>query len=228
MATLLDVPFYCFPFMLLINLSVLSKECCQRSREALKLKDRGEELINYFAKVPFSSRETKINLYLSSLDTWYIWMKLASKVFASSQSSFVFMRPSPCSVDVCTIHRNHLFNMEVSTQHSMDMVTPHMLFASINNILQPSFAKMLDTWRHIMTILLGPNASYDDVWWHTSPMTFYEVDLVHNVYYQYADAVITCINGVTSVSIEYRRTRVAPSTVCGCLATLLEFVSITS
>lgn len=136
------------------------------------------------------------------------------------------MRPAPCSVDVCTTHRNQFFNLEVSTQHVMDVVTPFMLFGNINHILQPSLASMVDMWRLIINVLLDLNTSYDEVWWRTSPMTFYEVDLVHNVYYQYANVVITCINGVTSMSFEHRRTRVASDTVRSHLGELIEYVTI--
>lgn len=223
MANLLDIPFFCLPFMVLVNLTVLSKECHQRSKDALKLKDRGNELITYFKSIPLSLRETKTS-YMTHMDIWHVWMKMASKVFPSSQPSFVFMRPAPCSVDVCTTLRDHTFNMEVSTQHSMDLVTPQMLFASIENLLQPSLAKMIDMLQMIMTILLGAKTVYDEVWWRTSPITFYEVDLVHNVYYQYVDAVITCIDGTMNVSIEHRRTRVAPSTVRQYLPVLMDFV----
>lgn len=229
MTTILDIPFCCLPFMLLIKLTVLSKECRQRAKEALHFKDRGHELITFFKGVPFNLRESKINLYLSSLDTWYIWMSMASKVFPSTQTSFMFIRPAPCSVDICTTHRNRAFNLEVSTQHSMDMVTPHLLFGNINYLLQPSLVKMVEMWEYIMSILLGATTtSYDEVWWRTSPLTFYEVNLVHNVYYQYADVVIASIDGVASVSLEQRRTRVVPTAVCSHLATIIDFVNIGS
>lgn len=81
MTTLLDIPFCCLPFMLLINLTVISKECCLRSKEALRLKDRGQELITYFKSLPLNHRESKINMRLSNLDTWFIWLKMASNVF---------------------------------------------------------------------------------------------------------------------------------------------------
>ena len=106
------------------------------------------------------------------------------------------------------------------------MVEPHLLCASIEFMLQPSLAKMIDTWHNIMTVMLGVNTVYDEVWWRTSPITFYEVDLVHHVYYQYADAVITCIDGTMSVSVEYRRTRVAPDTVRAHLPKLIDYVTI--
>lgn len=214
--------------MVLVNLSVLSKECHNRSSEALRIKDRGYEMVKHFRSIPFHMREYRVQWALSAIDTWYVWMHLANRVFGHTQRSFVFMRPTPCSIDVCTTHRNEQFNMEVSAQHSMDIVSPFLLFGSINNILQPSTTRMVSIWQSIMQSMLGTTTTYSEVWWRTSPMTFYEVDLAHSVYYQYADVSIVSVNGDAHLSMPYRRTRVAVNTVREHIANLIECVNITS
>lgn len=225
--TILNVPFYCLPFMLLVNLSVLSRECCIRSREALKLKNRGAEILAYLKTVPFPIREQKASIALSAMDTWHIWLHLAAKVFGPMQTSFIFMRSEACSIDVSTTHRIHEYQMEISSQHSMDLLSPYILFGNkIDNILRPSMFEMIAMLKLAMASLLGQGtlAQYSDVWWQTSAVTFYEIDLAHNVYYQYADVVISCINGDARIALPYRRTRVAPSVVRPHIAVLAETV----
>lgn len=223
--TVLDLPFECLPFMLLVNLSVLSKECCVRSREALRLKNRGKEILAYLKTIPFPLRQPKVASALSSLDTWHIWLHLAAKVFGPTQTSFIFMKSAACSIDISTVHRNHECNMEISSQHTLDILSPYALFSnSIYHILQPTMFDMIAMIKICMKSMLGcgTRAVYDSVWWQTSPITFYEVDLVHNVYYQYADMIIVCEDDTASITIPSRRARVAPDVVRGHIAVLAD------
>jgi hypothetical protein len=227
--TILDIPFYCLPFFLLVQLTTLSKECYTRGKEALYHKDRGGELFKYFASMDYQVREYKIDHYLCALDTWHMWFYLSNRLFGSCQTSFVFLKAAPCAIDICTTHRNNVFHIEVSGQQSMDILAPYLLFGNIANLIQPSVDKLVSFIDNIMKDMMGVSSStsslYDDIWWRTSPLTFYEVDLAHNVYYQFADVVITSVNSDVQISIPYRRTRVAASTVRNHLAILADFVT---
>lgn len=223
MAKLLDIPFYCLPFMLLAQLTTISKECCMRSREAMKVKDRGQELAKYLAALSPEARNTKIGR-LFNMDMWYIWMHLAIKIFGPMpQATMTFLKTAPMTVDVCTTHRNNVFHIEVSAQHYMDILAPHMLFATLDNMLKPSVYDVVQNIKIILNFLIGGGATYDELWWRTSPITFYEVDMVHNVYYQYADVTLAYINGDVSTSIPHRRTRVQADVIRNELTSLLAY-----
>lgn len=220
MVKLLDIPFYCLPFFTLVQLTTVSKEIRARSVEALKVKNRGEELTKYLAALSHDVRDAKIT-GITVIDTWFIWMHLAATIFSPTQTLINFMKSAPMSVDICTTHRNTPLQLEVSAQHYMDILEPYRLFGELRNLLQSSVYDVIQVLKTIMTCLFGGTAAYDELWWRTSPITFYEVDLVHNVYYQYADVTLTFVGDNVQLSIPHRRTRVPAHIVRNELSRLL-------
>ncbi len=221
MAHLTDIPFHLFSFLLLIKLSITSKQSHARCREALKLKNRGEELIAHFANMPTETREMKIRYQVSSMDTWHMWMYLGFKVFGPSQNTLIFLSGDPMTVDVCTTHRNDAYNIDVSSQHSIDMVAPRTLFP---NVLQSSMCQFLRSWTMVIdSLLLTDTSNYIDLWWRTSDITVYEVDLVHHVCYQYTNVVISSINGDRHMSIPPHRKRVSAYALCDSLTEIIGY-----
>jgi hypothetical protein len=110
----------------------------------------------------------------------------------------------------------------VSSQHNVDLATPYLLFGSLTNLLKPTIYDMITLLQIVFNTILN-SSSYSEVWWRTSPITFYEIDMAHMVCYQYSDVTITYIDDTTHLSIPYRRTRIPESEVRGYLSVLLEF-----
>jgi hypothetical protein len=188
-------------------------------------KNRGEEIIAFLKTIPLPLREQRINVKISPLDIWQIWLHLASEYVGPSQTSFVFMKYAPCYIDVYTTHRHHMNHMETSSVHTLDILSPYVLFGNnIRYILQPSIYDIITVLKCSMRHILGCDDGivYDYMYWHTSLVTFYEVDLAHKVYYQYADVTLTCIDNDVSISIPHRRTRAAPNVVSGHIAVLAD------
>jgi hypothetical protein len=120
MANILDIPLFCLPFLTLVHLTVLSKECCVRCREALHLKNRGHELLTYFASVPFEKRSALVTESTTINDTWLMWKEIGLKTFGRYPISMFLLKAAPCSVDVCTSHRNDNLNMDIFSTYPGD------------------------------------------------------------------------------------------------------------
>lgn len=185
MAKLTDIPFELLPFLTLVQLTTLSKECYTRSREALKFKNRGYELLTYFASVPTERRKNLIVYSTKTSDIWSMWQQLGIRVFGRRVNSLVFLDSVPCDVSVSVSIRDQVFDIGVSSQHMIQIDTPYALFGHIHPNVAAATSAFVDT----INSMLG-NIVYDDVWWQTSQITFFEIDLVYMACYRHERLVI--------------------------------------
>ena len=161
---------------------------------------------------------------MTALDAWHMWMHLASQALGPTQPCVVVFKAAPMTVDVCTAHNCPIYDMEVSSQHIINLGTPYMLLGTGGSMLYPTVYDAVVAIKSLMTVMLGHNVTYSEVWWRTSPLTLFELDMAHMVCYQYADVTVSHIDGDTSLSIPHRRVRVPEGLVRGHLAMLADFV----
>lgn len=170
-------------------------------------------------------RDFKIKQQLSYFDTWNMWLHLAVRAFGLQYTTMIFIDQTPVTIDVCTSHQNVSLNMEMSSQHSIDVVVPYKLFHHMSLILHPSMSQYIKTWKVVMDSLLTTDtANYSEVWWRTSETSVFEIDLIHYVCYKYDGVVAFSIDGDTQLLIPNRRTCVTTHTVLGHLVSLFEYL----
>lgn len=185
MAKLTDIPFELLPFLTLVHLTTLSKECYTRSREALRFKNRGDELLTYFASVPRERRKNLIVYSTNMYDVWSMWQQLGVRMFGRRVNAFVLLDVAPCNVSVSTTIRDRVFDIGVSSHHIIRIDTPYTLFSRVHSNIAAAISSSVDT----INSMFG-NTEYDDVWWQTSPISFFEIDLVHMACYCHDRLVI--------------------------------------
>lgn len=185
MAKLTDIPFGLLPFITLVHLTTLSKECYMISREALKFKNRGDELLAYFASVPLERRKDLIMYSTNMYDMWSMWQQLGIKMFGKRVNAFVFLDVAPCNVSVSTIIRDQEFDIGVSSHHIINIDTPYAMFCRIHPNVTAAINSLVDT----INSMFG-DTQYDDVSWQTSPISFFEIDLVYMACYRHDRLVI--------------------------------------
>jgi len=223
MASILDIPLFYLPFLTLVHLSTLSKECFHRSREALKLKNRGHELLTYFASVPLEKRTSLITNSITIHDAWAMWEALAIKTFDRKVNSIFLQKAAACEVDISTTHYNNQLNIEVSSQHIMTVETPYILLGGLKGVVHPSVRSATSMWVHTMNQMLDNNNAYSEVWWRTAPLTYFEINMVFMSCYRHNNVVISSIDGVAETSFDVDPCRVSANSMMVYLSLLADF-----
>lgn len=185
MAKLTDIPFELLPFIALVQFTTLSKECYRLSREALCFKNRGYELLAYFASVPLERRKSLIVYSTNVSDVWFMWQELGIRMFGRRVNTFVILDVTPCNISVSTTMRDQVFDISVSSHHVIRIDAPYALFCRIHPSVAAATNSLVDT----INSMFG-DTQYDHVWWQTSPITFFEIDLVYMACYRHDRLVI--------------------------------------
>jgi hypothetical protein len=222
MASILDIPLFCLPFLTLVHLTVLSKECCAKSRDALTIKNRGHEMLTYLASLPMEKRASIVMNSISIHDVWILWKQVGLKTFGRHVDTIIFQKAEPCEVDICTTHRNEQFNMEVSSQFVIRMDTPYIMFGGLTGFLHPSIEAATTSWINVIEMMIKAN-QYDDVWWRTAPLTFFEIDLMFSACWRHNNIVVGSMDGEVHASTPYDRFRVSANSVRSYLTIFADF-----
>lgn len=202
MTSILDVPFDCLPFTVLIQLRGLSRECYARSEEALSAKDTGTELCSYFKTVRWQLRYSKIVYRLPNIDVWNMWRFIGNQAVGSCQTrSFMVMAVMPCTIVINTNYMCDTTQIEISSQQTVGVRYPYLALPSP---VTATLYDQVDAWNYFMGTLVDEK-DYTSVWWYTHPLTLFEIDLACNMYYKYEGITVYNIHGCTRISIPYER-----------------------
>jgi hypothetical protein len=190
MARFQDIPFMCLPFLALVQCTVLSKECCKLAKEALHLKDRGQGLVEHLKECHILFRFPKLNKGFNTLDIWSVWNHMAK---VTKSSTLVFMRWNPFTIHVSTEVDFPAFGIHSSSQQMVSVQLPYYNCRKVTEMLQPTFALACTQISYMIHMLIGSDNPkvFTDVFWETSPLTFYAVDVSRCTVHMYEGVVIS-------------------------------------